>query len=147
MKKLQQILGAFLIALIAISLTPPVEVEASIPVCNNHICTNVNASRPLIGNPRGTAFVTTRSANNQAVCASVHVLNSNGTRSTHSPWVQNSSSSLQRALAAGVCWRSTEQRTGSTRSGTVVGEGQRRPTTTSQRPANWSTSLQAHRGF
>lgn len=99
----------------------------------------VDAWRPVLsGNIRGNSWVSTRNANSQAVEARVVITNRNSNGTLHSTttgvWVR-------RAAASGTLANNTEHQsgtvTGSTRFGTVRGEGRRRATSTGA----WSTPL------
>ena len=91
------------------------------------------ARRPLIGNPRGTATLTTRTAGSQAIRGRVTVLNSNGTITEPIDWNLRSSGQATGGLPSGTTL-TTREVIGSTRSGTVRGDGQRRTTST----GSWS---------
>ena len=110
------------------------------PVQDNNIRVTLNASRPLVGNPRGTSTVVTRNANSFEMQVRTQVRNSNGTISTGNWWRMTARAG--QTLNAGASLTSG-QTVGTTRSGTVQGTGTRRATSTGA----WSSHIVAVRAF
>ena len=113
----------------ALLLSAPTTASASrnLTRASNGITVTLNASRPLIGNPRGSSFVSANSGhNNSGMAVSTSVFHAtNGTLQNWSSEVRVASAHTRDLLAL-VCSRSTATVTGTTRSGTVMAEGSRR---------------------
>ena len=89
----------------------------------------LNASRPVGGNPRGTATVRTLDSQSQAIRARVVVFNSNNTTTTPNSWCMIQAPQMLGGLASGTTLTSN-QTVGSTSTACVEGQGQRRTIST-----------------
>jgi len=117
----------------------PVEVVAyNASGSNAHINVYLTASRPLIGNPRGSTMVSTNTASSHGLRFRTRVHNTNGTIST-APINRNGVGSdgwstqllSSGTFSIGVCpIIQSVTVTGATRGGTVTGYGARRSTAT-----------------
>lgn len=136
MKIRKKVLSVAVAVIVFLSLTAsPLMIEATRAQDDNIVVT-VNASRPLLtGAPRGTATVTTRNSGSQAIRVRTIVTNSNNTVTAPLDWQQTSAAG-NATLVTGTS-RTSAQTIGSTRSGTVEGQGQRRATATGA----WSVAV------
>jgi len=102
----------------------------------------LDASRPAIGNPRGTSTVTLSNASTSGVRVRTIVMNSNTTTTTPNNWQARLGSLQQTTLPRGTSVTST-QTIGSTRAGTVRGEAYR----LSALNGNWQNRLFTDRSW
>jgi len=136
MKIRKNVLRVVVAVFVFLSLTmPPLMIEAA-SANDDNITVTVNASRPLVtGNPRGTSTVTTRNARSQAIRVRTIVVNTNNTVTTPLDW-QQLTAAVGHTWATGTS-RTSAQTIGSTRNGTVEGQGQRRAYSTGA----WSVAV------
>lgn len=143
-KKFRKFMVVMLALVLAFSLST-VSVIASNFTQNTQIRLDLNASRPLLsGAPRGTTTTTARDTTSFGIRARTRVLNSNGTTTTPNAWdVLEGTSSGGITIGIGRGQTVTSRQTiGSTRSGTVIGEGYRRTFA-----GVWNSSLNLRREF
>jgi len=136
MKIRKKVLRVAVAVFVFLSLTvSPLMIEAATHEDVN-IRVALNASRPfLTGAPRGTSTVTTRNPSSQAIRVRTIVINSNSTTTVPFEW-QQSSAAPGWTLNTGQS-RTSTQTIGTTRSGIVEGQGQRRASATGA----WSVAL------
>ena len=142
-----------LLLVIAGVFHPPTQVFANTTASNAHLTINLNASRPLIGNPRGFTTVTTRTTSSTGIRIRTTVRNSNGTVSS-APVNRNGVGAdgwstrllASSTFASGICPNIERVTvTGTTRSGTVRGYVARRSTDSRTGVVSWNHQLSISR--
>jgi len=120
-------------------------VMASQTASRNGITVTLDASRPLVGNPRGSSYVcSNRDHNNNGMRVRTRVDNSNNTTTvaTSNEWRTVTASSTSNLIPL-ACSHHTATITGTTRSGTVRGRGER----CSRNSTTWNGAITASRSW
>ena len=112
----------------------PLVVNAS--STNTNLRVTLDASRPLIGNARGTSTATTRTSNTSGVQARMYITNTNNT-STTTAWTSAQLIGPVTGINSGVS-RTSPQATATTRNGIMRGQGRTRNLGAN---GNWSAPL------
>lgn len=126
--------GTLVVTLLGGAVSPMVANASS---QNTNIRVTLDASRPLIGNPRGTATVTTRNRNSSTIQARMYITNTNGTNTTTN-WTSAQLIGPVSGINSGTS-RTSARVTGATRRGTMRAQGRNRASGVNN--GNWSTAL------